>query len=118
MSDVKRVLWITDSEEVADALTAVGESATVWEGKLTNLKLAPREDLQYRVLVPPAMIGIALSFLRENPFVEIATVGPKRPKLPWWATAIELALPYFTEKVWIIRYNPDADIRKYLRSPK
>jgi hypothetical protein len=115
MATEKRVLWITDSEEVADTLTQFGETATVWEKKLTSLVLEPKEDIEYRVLIPLPLLGVGLSFLKENKFVTLAVVSPKRPPIPWWARATEVYFPFFLEKVYLITYNEDADITKFLR---
>jgi len=118
MSSERRVLWIVDSEEVADVLAAFGEGVTVWNKRLTDLRLEQKDDIEFRILIPFPLLGVGLSFLRDNKFVSIAVVSPKRPPIPWWATATELMLPYFCEKVWIIRFNPLADLTQFLRKAK
>lgn len=118
MSSERRVLWIVDSEEVADVLAAFGEGVTVWNKRLTDLKLEQKDDIEFRVLIPFPLLGVGLSFLRDNKFVSIAVVSPKRPTIPWWAYLTELMLPYFCEKVWIIRFNPLADLTQFLRKAK
>jgi hypothetical protein len=118
MSEEVRVLWITFDEAVADFLTEQGEAASFWERKLSELKLEEKEELVYRILIPYAMLGIGLGYLRENPHVELATVGARKPRVPWWARVKQLALPYFTESMWVITFNEDADLRRYLRQAR
>ena len=114
MEDVK-VLWIVGEEEVADALAAEGECVTVWTDRLTKLELEPKDNMQFRVLIPFPMIGIGLSFLKEHPFVELATISARKPQVPWWARVKEVRFSFFVERVWIISYNEDADLRRFLR---
>ena len=118
MAEGIQVLWIVFDEEIADALASAGEAVSYWDKKLTMLELEKREEIIYRILVPYAMLGIGLGYLKDNPHIELATVGPRRPKVPWWASIKQLAMSLFTEPVWVIKYNDEADLRRFLRQTK
>jgi len=115
MKNGDRVLWIVFDEAVADYLAEKGETVTFWDKKLLALPLEKRDDVIFRLLVPRPLLGVALKFLRENPFVEIATIGERRPAIPWWAREKEMMVPFFREKLWIIVHNEEADLSRYLR---
>ena len=115
MKDGNKVVWIVLSEDVADFLAEKGEKVTFWDKKLLALPLEKRDDVVYRLLLPRPWLGVGLKFLRENPFVEIATIGDRRPTVPWWTRVREVMVPFFREKLWIIVHNEEADLSRYLR---
>ena len=109
------LIWIVFDEQVADFLASCGETVTFWGKKLSELYLEKRDDVIFRLLVPTPLLGVALGFLRRYPFVELATISARRPTIPWWAKAKEVRLSFFREAVWIITFNEEADLSRYLR---
>jgi hypothetical protein len=108
-------LVICTDEEIANILSGSGINSTYWDKDLIRLKLEPKDDVVFTLLVAPAMVGIALAWLKEHPFGRVWVPGDGKLRLPWWATSRKISLPIFTVPLIEISYNPKADLRNYLR---
>jgi hypothetical protein len=109
------LLIITLDEEVANVLSGQGLAVTFWDKDLMSLKLKEDKDKVYVLLSPAPFLGIALAWLRQNPFARIWVPSDIKLKLPWWASAKKIAIPLFTVPIYEISFNPKADLRNYLR---